>query len=364
MTGWLDLLHDRSPSGDAWLVTVLDVRGSAPREPGAKMLVDADGLSGTIGGGQLEYQCAKVAVDELRAQTHPDTFTRTFTLGATCGQCCGGVVDVLFEKVPPTMPAWLDELVACHGARTPAVLATSADPDGTHHKYLVTADLCRQFAAPCDELDEIFAAAHRMLDTGAPAACLRLERPDGSRLPVLLEPVRPAGMTVALFGAGHVGSAVVATMANLDCEIRWIDSRRQVFPGAVPGNVTRVESAEPVREVAALPPGAFYLVMTHSHPLDYEICEAVLARGDFAYLGLIGSVSKRRRFERRMRKQGMPQAILERLTCPIGVRGTGGKKPAEIAIAVAAELLQQREARAFAQENRNKGNKNVHVLRR
>ena len=367
MTSWLETLRHRPRSaGAACLVTVMQVRGSAPREPGAKMLVDADGITGTIGGGQLEYECTRLACTEL-ASTHaggPDTFTRTFPLGANLGQCCGGVVEVLFERIAATRPAWLDEVLACHDARTPAVVATAVSPGGTWHKYLVTRDVCRQFGASCDEIDEIAAAAQRMLRSGASGTCLRIGVAGGGKLPVLLEPVLPARLPVALFGAGHVGSALVAAMAGLDCDIRWIDSRRHVFPESVPGNVTCIETAEPAREVAALPPCAYYLVMTHSHPLDYEICEAVLERGDFDYLGLIGSVSKRRRFERLMRKQGVPAALLDRLTCPIGVRGISGKKPAEIAIAVAAELLQKREARSLAATAGHKGNENVHVLRR
>lgn len=364
MTSWLESLRNRT--GDAFLVTVMHVRGSAPREPGAKMLVDAEGLTGTIGGGELEYQCTKLACTELASprDDRRDTFTRTFPLGANLGQCCGGVVEVLFERIPATLPAWLEEALACHDGRTPAVLATSLEPGGSVHKYLLTRDLCRQFAAPCSEIDDIAAAAQRMLTAPARAEYIRVDRGDGNTLPVLLEPIVPAGMRVALFGAGHVGSAVIAAMAALDCEMRWVDSRRQVFPDAVPGNVTCIETAHPEREVAAMPPGAFYLVMTHSHPLDYAICEAILERGDFAYAGLIGSVSKRRRFERLMRKQGMPDALLDRLTCPIGVRGAGGKKPAEIAIAVAAELLQKREARSLAEPSHDKRNDNVHVLRR
>src|SRR5690606_22315566 len=110
---------------------------------------------------------------------------------------------------------------------------------------------------------------------------------DGSKFRLLLEPFGVPEMSIALFGAGHVGSAVVAAMAGLDCEIRWIDGRRGVFPAAVPGNVQVIESGEPVREIGAMPPGAFYLVMTHSHPLDFEICQAALGREDFAYVGLI-----------------------------------------------------------------------------
>jgi xanthine dehydrogenase accessory factor len=125
-----------------------------------------------------------------------------------------------------------------------------------------------------------------------------------------------------------------------------------------------VESGDPVREIAAMPQGSFYLVMTHSHPLDYEICEAVLRRGDFAYLGLIGSRSKRRRFEQRVKQAGMAPELLERLTCPIGIPGVGGKHPAEIAVAVAAELLKLKAAMSVEDEGDAENNDNVHVLHR
>jgi xanthine dehydrogenase accessory factor len=123
-----------------------------------------------------------------------------------------------------------------------------------------------------------------------------------------------------------------------------------------------VESASPAQEVAAMPRGTNYLVMTHSHPLDFEICDQVLRRGDFAYCGLIGSLSKRRRFEREMRKQAMPDALLDRLTCPVGVGGIASKKPVDIAIAVAAELLRVRDAAGAAKPDNVAMPDNVHIL--
>jgi xanthine dehydrogenase accessory factor len=93
-----------------------------------------------------------------------------------------------------------------------------------------------------------------------------------------------------------------------------------------------------------MPPASCYLVMTHSHPLDLEICERILRRGDAVYCGLIGSLTKRRRFEKRLRELGLPQSAIDKLVCPIGVEGITGKKPAEIAIAAAADLLRAWEA--------------------
>jgi xanthine dehydrogenase accessory factor len=148
---------------------------------------------------------------------------------------------------------------------------------------------------------------------------------------------------IAVFGAGHVGSAVVRTLSALDCNIRWIDSRRNIFR-ATPANVRAIEAEAPQLEVAAMPPASCYLVMTHSHPLDLEICERILRRGDAVYCGLIGSLTKRRRFEKRLREFGLPQSAIDKLVCPIGVEGITGKKPAEIAIAASADLLRAWEA--------------------
>jgi len=157
-----------------------------------------------------------------------------------------------------------------------------------------------------------------------------------------LERVVGSDFNIAVFGAGHVGSAVVRSLSVLDCNIRWIDSRRNIFR-KTPPNVRTIETGEPALEVAAMPPGSCYLVMTHSHALDFEICDRILRRGDTAYCGLIGSLSKRRRFEKRYRSQGMAANAISHLTCPIGVAGISGKKPAEIAVAAAAEVLRAYE---------------------
>jgi xanthine dehydrogenase accessory factor len=364
LNAWIDPLRQQRGRGEhAFLVTVVDVRGSAPRETGAKMIVTASDLAGSIGGGQLEYQCTKIACDSLQASgaARPGVFVRRFPLGANCGQCCGGVVEVLFERISAETPAWLEALLRFYDARVPVVVATAVTADSRHGKALITADDVHEFGVPRDTVMTLAADARQMIEQAAPARRIRLERGEEPVL-VLLEPLMSSNFNVAVFGAGHVGSAVVAAMAGLDCNLRWVDGRRNAFPEAVPGNTTRIESDRPEREVAAMPAAAFYLVMTHSHALDYAICDAVLKRGDFAYLGLIGSISKRRRFERLLHRQGMPEAMLERLTCPIGVAGISGKKPEEIAIAVAAELLQRKDALAASADSRTHP-ENVHVLR-
>ncbi len=329
MNEWIDELSDLAAGGQASvLVTVAGLRGSAPREVGAKMIVTESETIGTIGGGQLEYQSTRCAVDMLRASNMQ---LRSFPLGSSMGQCCGGVVEVLFEPVPPGLPGWLRDLRALHGQRVPAVLATYIS-QSSPRKLVVT----EQDVYSAEGTDSMVARARSLLLDNSPPS---------RNVQEFYEPVVAPDLNIAVFGAGHVGSAVVAALAQLDCNIRWVDSRRNVFR-ATPANVRSIETPDAALEVAAMPPGSYYLIMTHSHALDFEICDRILRRRDSRYCGLIGSLSKRRRFEKRFRQQGMSRQMLDELVCPIGVDGIGGKKPAEIAVAVAAEILSLHGRRA------------------
>jgi xanthine dehydrogenase accessory factor len=294
------------------------------------MIVTATEAIGTIGGGQLEYQSTRIAAGLLDDDRNS---LRSFPLGSSMGQCCGGVVEVLFEPVSAGMPAWLRDLRALYGQRQPAIVVTRISRTAPA-KFVVTADSV--FGE--DESDERMVAVAREILEG--------DKPDARRqVQEFYEPVVMPDLNIAVFGAGHVGSAVVRALSGLDCNIRWIDSRRNMFRD-VPGNVRAIEAPEPALEVAAMPPASYYLVMTHSHAMDFDICDRILRRGDERYCGLIGSLSKRRRFEKRYRQQGMAQGMIDRLVCPIGVGGISGKKPAEIAVSVAAEVLKIRELAA------------------
>jgi xanthine dehydrogenase accessory factor len=147
-----------------------------------------------------------------------------------------------------------------------------------------------------------------------------------------------------LFGAGHVGKALARALAPLPLRVRWIDGRADAFPDPAIEGPEVVVSERLLDEVEAAPAGAAYLVLTHSHALDSMVCAAVLQRGDFAYLGLIGSRTKRAQFERAFRDLGIPQEQIARLVCPIGGGRIRDKRPAVIAALVAAELLQTLDA--------------------
>ena len=339
MTGardWIDALAAATHGGRATvLVTVATVKGSAPREPGARMLVAHDAVTGTIGGGQLEHRAISIARELLADGGGVDL--RRFPLAASLGQCCGGVATLFFDPVG-TGARWVDALAARQRAGTGCVVVTPSRGDAQERRLVVDAGAFDGSLGSAERDARASAIARQMLAAGASTALVAL---DGEQC--LFDVVLPPALHVVLFGAGHVGRAIVRALAGCDCRIVWVDTRDDAFPAAVPANVECVSTDTPEAEIAAAPAGAHFLVMTHSHPLDQALAEAILQRDDYAWFGLIGSISKRRQFERRMRLHGVDPHRFARMTCPIGVAGIASKEPAAIAIAVAAQVLQSHE---------------------
>lgn len=153
-------------------------------------------------------------------------------------------------------------------------------------------------------------------------------------------PARP--LHVVLFGAGHVGHALVTLLGALPCVVEWVDTRDECFPDETPANVQVEATDTPEAVIDAAPPGSCFLVMTHNHALDLALAERIMRRRDFAYFGMIGSKTKRVKFERRLIERGVGPERLARMVCPIGVPGIVDKAPASIAVAVSAQLMQVR----------------------
>lgn len=230
------------------MVTVLEDRGSVPRDAGTKMLVTRDRLIATIGGGHLEHVATKMAREMLLSGERSLKVER-FNLGARLGQCCGGMATLSFE------------------------------PIGTAQKHLV------------------------------------------------------------VFGAGHVAKALLHIVSTLPFRVTWIDEREDVFPQELPRGVTKCVTDDPVAEVRDLPPNSYYLVMTHNHQLDFDLARAIIDRGDSLYFGMIGSLTKRKKFDLRLAQRGYSNNQINTMICPIGVSMISGKHPAEIAVSVAGELI-------------------------
>ncbi len=176
------------------------------------------------------------------------------------------------------------------------------------------------------------------LHRAGPAELAELEAVEASE--------REALPLVLLFGAGHVGRALARALSPLPLRLRWIDARAHEFPDPPVEGVEAVVTDRPLPEIEAASVGSAVLVLTHSHTLDFILTEAALRRRDLAYVGLIGSRTKRRRFERGLRELGLAESDLARLVCPIGGERLRDKRPAVIAALVAAELLH-----AFAAHN-------------
>lgn len=245
---WITVLTQLQQKGKPCvLLTVLDEKGSVPRDRGSKMVVTADKTWLTIGGGHLEFQCIATAREMLATG---DSITRSehFNLGARLGQCCGGITSVLFEPLLQAQPQ------------------------------------------------------------------------------------------IVVFGAGHVGQALVTLLATLPCHITWVDERAEQF-SSVPDGVTVCCSEDPTEQVSLMPQGSYYVVMTHHHPRDLELCEHILKRGDYRYFGVIGSQTKRQRFEYRLEGKGFSRQQLDTMRCPVGLPDVTGKLPAEIAVAIAGEII-------------------------
>ncbi|MEM1110461.1 MAG: xanthine dehydrogenase accessory protein XdhC [Pseudomonadota bacterium] len=168
----------------------------------------------------------------------------------------------------------------------------------------------------------------------------------GGSAHLLFESFKGAGLNIALFGAGHVGQALVPILAQLPCRIQWVDSRDAVEALDCPANVSALASEEPHKEVSAQPPATYYVIMTHNHQQDFDILRAVLRRGDAGYVGLIGSVTKWRRFQMRLEHHGHTEAEWQAVRCPVGLDAVPGKLPVEVAVSVAGEIIAEMHAQA------------------
>lgn len=228
-------------------ITITKTAGSAPRDAGTQMLVWADRIEGTIGGGALEWDAIAQARHML--EDGRDMLTRTIPLGPGLGQCCGGSVTLTWDiakalNTPPKRPLWI-------------------------------------------------------------------------------------------YGAGHVGRALVTVMTPLpDFDITWIDTAANRFPDT---NVAMLVAKDPAAVVKHAPSNAEHLILTYSHDMDLAICHAVLCQ-PFASAGLIGSATKWARFKTRLAALGHDPAQIARIACPIGDPSLG-KHPAALALGVATAMI-------------------------
>lgn len=346
---WLSSLpHWLQQGSDCILVTVVQVQGSAPREAGASMLlrlatdtgVQSAQLAGieqadTIGGGHLEWQACHIARHLLQASGCVAVHLERFNLGARLGQCCGGRVVLAFEKIAADQAAgWqqrIERLTSIHSAGKKVYSLQRQLKAGAMASVWA---LIESNAAQSETVAFKVAPAETAIFYPASSA----DRQDWYFEQTLLN----HHFHVVVFGAGHVGQAVVQALLPLQASICWVDVRDQVFPAWSHPDLSCIATDTPAYEIEHAPANSYFLIMTHNHALDLALCQALFKRHDYAYFGLIGSHSKRAVFEKRLLQRGITNAQLERMICPIGVQGIQSKEPAAIAIAVVAQLLQRK----------------------
>jgi xanthine dehydrogenase accessory factor len=305
------------------LVTVVEALGSTPRESGARMLVGEAWLSGTIGGGNLEWLATDQARRLLR-QGERDYAVQDYPLGPLLSQCCGGRVRLLLERVDQDSLEWLG--AADQALRDGRAFALETE--------FGTRGLTRTVVFAEDQWTGWLPTSPIRLISRSGDADRRAIPQAGDKLVERIEAYRP---TVTVFGAGHVGLALARSFAPLPFRLAMFDIR----PEAARPEVKVLDEAALVAQAGQ--PADFVLIMTHSHELDYRLTYAALGAGG-GYVGLIGSATKRARFLSRLRGDGVAETDIARLVCPIGLATLKSKAPEVIAVSVAADLLQRIEA--------------------
>lgn len=279
-------------------VVMAHVSGSTPRSAGTDMLVWESGQSGTIGGGQLEYQAARNARQMLK-QAKPCRLQRV-ALGPSLGQCCGGAVTLVYDRIDRARLASIASEIQGHKWQRPVQASPGTKPD-----KILEADPCRT------------------------------ELIDGW----LSEPVVRPPRSVCIYGSGHVARALAPILAGLPDTAVTVFDPREDEAAQMANTVPCITSLSWERAAASAPPNAMHFIMTPEHDVDLALCHQILSRGDFAYAGLIGSATKWARFRTRLAALGHPKVEIARIACPIG-DPTLGKHPQAIAISVAAALLE------------------------
>ena len=295
------LLGDKKAVAHA---VVISVRGSAPRELGANMLISENQIWNTIGGGSLELevmeQARRLIKDVGLKVEGTNRKVLNLALGPDMGQCCGGNVKVLLEILSQSDINKLSK----------------------HSQNLV--------------------ALEHPLKPGAPTEALRTED-DHEFKPLLKKdsfilPTAKKLDPLFIYGAGHVGRALLRIIEHMDFDIHWVDIDEERFPEGSIFNVSKVIALDPALIASHAPINAYHVIITHSHPLDEAICFALLSKDQFRFCGLIGSKTKNARFRSRLSKMGIKDKQLKKLTCPIGIDEINSKHPVKVAISIAAQL--------------------------
>ena len=301
---WSKILSTLSAGNSCAMISVVETFGSTPREVGARIIVNKEGVFyGSIGGGNMENTSLQEAQSLLQSNSD-EIILKEYLLGPELGQCCGGAVKILTEVFTPDH---IDEVEIFVRSESEGLFMTT----GEIGDYRVQRSI---------------------IDGSEQTVGIN----EGGRL---IESFGASNPTVYVFGAGHIGKALMLTLAPLPLDITWIDSRPDIFPQSIPQNFTAITDKEPDNSLAQAPDDAYILILTHDHGIDFDIVHAALKMQRFSYVGVIGSKTKKARFKSRLIQAGLSQGVVDKMICPIGIPSIKSKNPAAIATSVTAELL-------------------------
>lgn len=305
---WIDhLTSELNSQDDLCLVVISRVQGSTPREVGAMMIVTKDGFWGSIGGGMLEHDALFQAKSVLNASPNDrpsgQRFWRDYPLGPSLGQCCGGFVSIMVEHINRADRSLWQDLAAKQSG------------------FLIHSD---------DAQKPVYWSDHPQGHDG------------------LVQPLTPDTVPLYLYGAGHVGRAVIDVTGGLPLDRYWVDTNADRFPEDIPSDVTVISASDPAQIPQYAPEGAIHLVMSYSHQMDLDICAEILKQGHHHKIGLIGSATKWARFRSRLKQMGIAEAAIDQIQCPVGLLAISGKEPARVALSVAGQLAEWTYAHALA----------------
>jgi len=343
------------------LATVINVRGSTPREVGAKMIVREDGQFGTIGGGCGEaevFRKARLLLDEGRgARLTEIDLTGDFDqqqIGT-----CGGIMDVFVDIwMPASDLEAARQLANAADCNRPAALLTlvhSADPDSVGARSIVDpateeGRLISALEIPRRAMAQLVARTRdgipALIEISDNGGANPVTRVDGERPRLFLDPVSGAQRLV-IAGAGHIAQPLAALGAMLGFHVTVIDDRasfanRERFPNA---DEIVVRPFAAAIEALTLDRHCYLISVTRGHSLDEEVVRTALQHSRGAFIGMIGSRRRVKATLERIAESGVSQDLLDQVHAPLGM-DIAAETPEEIAVSIIAEIVRERRSGA------------------
>jgi xanthine dehydrogenase accessory factor len=352
MMDWMQSLESTHNQKLNYVVlSVVETKGSTPCRAGDKIIYTGQSpMFGSIGGGNLEYQALNHA-NHLLTQNTDNITIQKYPLGATLGQCCGGFVKIMFESFvnqrsdSTSNNTWLENCLDLANKESDFILATivysEADkyPMGT--KVVLPTNQNNLNSKLENFPKEALDGTHQTLQSSKKVTMKECTLTDKQKIDVCYEQFSSSQLqSVAIFGAGHIARSLMPILTQLPIKVYWIDDRQSQFDEYL-GDIGSIKQIcdDFTLAINDLPKNTYCLVITYSHQIDFEICEKIIARNDFCYLGVIGSKIKGKRFRDRLRHKGWSDNLVSQLICPIGVKHAFLQSPISIAVSITSELL-------------------------